>query len=500
MKKRILSLLLCALLTAQTLIACSETSAGETEDTQPEASIPETAVPVEEETAPLTDYELRQLIPDDLPDKTFDGAEFRVLTSDNKYGSKAYEIVAEDLNGDACNDAVYNRNIEIEERFEVEITCGVADAPQDALNVFVPAGTDDYHIVGFHNYLSYVAFGNKSLYNWNLVTNVNLDKPWHNKLANDAATLNGTLYGVCSDLAITSMTYTYAIFFNVDKIPDYGYNADQLYDLVRSGDWTIDKMIEITNTMYEDTNGNGERDLSDNYGFGYEITNPADVWLSAFDQPLVRIVDGTEVEIAVMSEKTVSAFEKLLDWHYNGEGFRIFPTQYDEETYFLSGQIKMAPLRFYAAYNTLRNMNDTYSILPYPKWDTDQQRYFTNADDKFTTFGFPITSYVNMEFVGTVFEALCAGSYKKVYPAYYDTALKGKYSSDPQTVEMIDLIMTGRNFDFSFQWGNIFQSLPYLVRNGLDYNRNNITSEYQKIERAIQSGVKRRLIPLYRGD
>ena len=45
--------------------------------------------------------------------------------------------------------------------------------------------------------------------------------------------LAGFMTGICSDLAITSMTYTYAIFFNVDKIPDYGYNADQLYDLVR---------------------------------------------------------------------------------------------------------------------------------------------------------------------------------------------------------------------------------------------------------------------------
>lgn len=488
---------------SQTLISCGETNSKETQktqetqDTQPQQDTSETTAPAEEETAPPTDYELRQLVPDDLPEQSFNGAEFRVLTSDNKYGSKAYEITAEELNGDACNDSVYNRNLAIEERFDVEIICGVADAPQTEVNVFVTAGTNDYHIVGFHNYLTYAPITSKSLYNWRLVPYVNLEKPWHNQLANDAATINDTLYAICSDLSITSMTYTYAFFFNADKILDFGYTPDQLYDMVRTGEWTIDKVIEITNQMYEDTNGNGERDISDNYGFGYEITNPADVWLAAFDQPLVRIVDGTQVEITFMTDKTVSIFEKLLDWHYNGEGFCIYPQQYDEETYFLSGNLMMAPLRFYAAYNTLRNMDDTYSILPYPKWNEEQEKYYTNADDKFTSFGFPVTSYEEREFVGIIYEALCAGSYKTVYPEYYDTALKGKYSSDPQTVEMIDLIMTGRNFDFSFQWGNVFMNLPYLIRNGLDYNQNNIASEYKKNERAVQSGLKRKLLPLY---
>jgi len=500
MKKRILTLMLASLLLSQTLIACSETGSGDTPET---GGAQQAGDAVTDVTDPenLSDYDRRQLIPDDLPDISFGGNDFRVLVPNNSgYSSMAsgsYEIVAEELNGDACNDAVYNRNIDISERFDVNITCETTDNPHSEISTFVTAGTTDYHIVGFYNYLAYTPIGAKALYNWNLVPNVNLDKPWHNKLANDAATINNTLYAICSDLSISSMTYTYAFFFNATDIANYGYTPDSLYDLVKTGEWTIDTVIRMADEMYEDTNGDGERDINDHYGFGYEITNPADVWLTAFDQPLCRITEDNQIEVTFMTDKTISIYDKLYDWHFNSTGHYSYPNQYDEEKYFLSGNIVMAPLRFYTAYNTLREMEDVYSILPYPKWDTEQVNYYTNADDKFTAFGFPLTSFGEAEFVGTIFEALCAESYKKVYPEYYDTALKGKYSSDPHTAEMIDLIMSGRNFDFSFQWGSTFQELPYFLRKQLENKKTSIASDYKKVQKAMGKNVKKKILPLY---
>jgi len=158
----------------------------------------------------------------------------------------------------------------------------------------------------------------------------------------------------------------------------------------------------------------------------------------------------------------------------------------------------MAPLRFYAAYTTLPQMDAEYSILPFPKWDTAQDRYYTNADDKFTAFVIPTTAYKNLDFIGTIYEALCAESYKKVYPVYYDEALKGRYSAEPETAEMIDLVMTGRNFDFSFQFGqSYFMNLPYLMREMLYNSKNNLASEYRKISKTLPKTLARELYPLY---
>ncbi|MBR4959464.1 MAG: hypothetical protein IKY52_01050 [Clostridia bacterium] len=370
--------------------------------------------------------------------------------------------------------------------------------PATVCNNAVIAGTDDYDIVGFYNYTAYKLINAKSLLNWMEIPHVNLDKPWHNSLSNSNATINNTLYAICSDLAITSMTYTYAIYFNQRILLDQGYAAEDMYNMVRDGSWTIDKMTEIVETMYVDTNGDGKADTGDNFGFGYAMINPTDVWEAAFDLQLSSITEDNQIEVNFMSDKTMSVLEKLVAFHYENPGYIKLPTQYDEETYFLNGQLAMAPLRFAAAYSDLREMDDAYSMLPWPKWDENQNAYYTNADDKFTAFGVPLTAFGHAEFVGTIFEALCAESYKKVYPAYYDIALKGRYSTDAGTAEMVDLIMAGRNFDFSFQFGEShFQRLPYLIRDLVASKSTNLASKWDSVEKKMWTAIEKELLPLY---
>ena len=335
--------------------------------------------------------------------------------------------------------------------------------------------------------------------NWIESPYQDLTQPWHNKLANDGATVNNILYAICSDLSITSMTYTYAIFANVDMLADYSYSAEDMYNLVREGKWTLDRFIEITDKMYSDKNGNGEREITDIYGYGYYINNPTDVWFTAFGEKVCEF-DGTEVILTYMSEKTVSIYEKLLDWHYNHPGFCIYPEMYDEEKFFHDQRLVMSSLRFAAAYSTLRDMEAVYTILPIPMWDEEQEGYYTNADDKFTVFGLPLTSESNLDFVSIIFEALCAESYKKVYPAYYEQALKGRYSSDPTTAEMVDLIMEGRAFEFTFQFGGdgAFSGLCYLIRNMLIEQNTAFASKYKSMEKAIKMNIPRLLGKAYK--
>ena len=500
MNKKILAALLAALMLAPTFTACSEstTNSDSTAETTADASAPSAeAETVPEETEP---EDPRAAISDDLPDIKFDGQNFRVLTTEGGaiYGfDYSTEIIAEELNGDACNDAVYNRNLNVETRFDTKITCQMNTSPSTYIKTLVQSGTDEYDIVGMYDFLAYNALNAGAVLNWLEVPHVNLEKPWHNQLANDGATINNRLYAICSDLAVTSMLYTHAFFFNGNLIAQYGYTADDMYTLVKEGKWTIDKAIEITSPMYVDVDGNGTREATDTYGFAYSIWNAADVWLAAFDQTVCKTSDKG-IEMTFMNDKTVSIVEKLCAWHYDSGCFFNYPNIYEEETRMRDGTLVFAPIRFKAAFDALRDMEDPYCIIPYPKWDEAQEQYLTNADDKFTVFTVPLTAVNNAEFLGIVYEALCAESFKTVYPTYYDTALKGKYSSDPTTAEMIDLVMSGRNFDFSFQFAeNAFQQVSYFVRQCLQSNDINIASRYAKIEKALKKTLEKNLYPIY---
>ena len=435
----------------------------------------------------------RQMMADNLPEKDWAGEEFRIICSE-EYGFNE-EFWVEEQNGDQCNDAVYERNEKIESRFNTKISI----LPQgtnrsdtvDFFKTIVLAGDDAAELCAYVDYLAYTPVGAGICMDWTDIPYVNLEQPWHNKLANDGATINGKLFTICSDLSVSSMTYTYAIFFNTRLVANYDMDANYLYDLVRSGEWTIDKFIELTKDVYQDNNGDGKKDAEDTYGFGYQITNPGDVWLTAFDQPLTEVGDDGMLSVTFMTDKTDAALTKMRDYQENSQGFFTYEVQYDEEIYFANGTLVFAPLRFDAAFDALRDMQDTYSILPFPKWDTAQEYYYTNADDKFQVFSVPQT-VSDTEFVGMIYEALCAESYRNVYPTFYDVALKGKYSSDENTAEMIDLIMSGRKFDVSFQFGEQhFARLPYLFRDLLKAPSTALASKWTTVEKQINKKLEK---------
>ncbi len=495
MKKRTLCVLL-AMLMAVSAVSCSNSEANKdtSESTPTSSGTTETEAETIDEST-LTDREKRALVSDDLPaSMDYGGDSFRVMVPTERL----YEIVSEELTADNCNDAVYNRDLDIETRFNIKIEATEDSEPWSQLKTIATAGTNDYELVTIYDYLAYVPITSNSVLNWTEIPNVNLDKPWHNQLANENSTINDRLYAICSDLSITSMTYTHAFFFNVDMMENYGYKTTDLYDMVKEGKWTFDTFSTMVADMYEDKNGNGKKDTLDIYGFGYYIENAADVWLAAFDQPIIDTSDGN-INLVFMCDKTVSILDKLSDFHTNNAGYIQYTgAAKDEETKFLNGNLVMAPLRFYAAFNSLREMDSTYSLLPYPKWDENQEDYYTNADDKFSVFCVPIPAYSNQEFVGMIYEALCAESYKNVYPEYYDVALKGKYSSDEDMAEIVDIIMSGRNFDFSFQFGEtVFGRLPYLIRDMLLDGDTNLASKYKTKEKAITKLIDKQLYPAY---
>jgi len=117
MKKRVLSALLAVLLLSSCGAPSANPGADGTDsvtDTTAAESV-ETTAPVE--TEPPTEMEKRASVKANLPDVKFDGAEFRIST---KSGT-LYEINAEELNGEARNDAVFERNRLVEEQFDVTI-------------------------------------------------------------------------------------------------------------------------------------------------------------------------------------------------------------------------------------------------------------------------------------------------------------------------------------------------------------------------------------------
>ena len=132
---------------------------------------------------------------------------------------------------------------------------------------------------------------------------------------------------------------------------------------------------------------------------------------------------------------------------YNNED--IMKTMVNDQTMFTTWML--------TGINYLRDMKDDFGIIPMPKLDETQKEYNAFCHDGSSSFSIPITEN-SPNMVAAFLEAMCAETYRTVTPAYFETALKGKYSRDSETSQMLDLIVSGIYLDIAYIYGDNLQS------------------------------------------
>jgi hypothetical protein len=96
------------------------------------------------------------------------------------------------------------------------------------------------------------------------------------------------------------------------------------------------------------------------------------------------------------------------------------------------------------------NYKVDYGIVPYPKLDETQEQYYAGYTDRY--FVIPNTCS-DTAYVGTILESMSAEGYRQVTPAYFEVALKNRYTKDQISKEMVDLIKQSMILDFAYVYG-----------------------------------------------
>ena len=93
----------------------------------------------------------------------------------------------------------------------------------------------------------------------------------------------------------------------------------------------------------------------------------------------------------------------------------------------------------------LRDMKDDFGVVPFPKYDETQERYYTRVIDGWLHV-VPSTS-ADPEFTSAIMEALASETAKNVFPEYYNKLLTQKILRDEESIEMMELIRANRVMD-----------------------------------------------------
>ncbi len=487
MKKRV-SILLVGLLLAGFLCACSGN------EPAPETSAPVTSAPVE--TTPETTAD-RAHTPDNLPELDLKGAT-TVIHSRGDVEALS-EIYSEELNGEAVNDAIFQRNGKIEERLNVSLKCFAGEGWENydnsvaAIRSSIMAGDGAYDVVaGWSSRIPALSLEGVFL-DLNGVKYLDLKQNWWSESAVRELQIGNKLYFVTGDIARTMLSSLCVYVFNQKVAEDN--HVENLYDVVKAHRWTLDYVYNLTSGLYNDLNGNSEKDLvGDYWGLVTSCINDADAYMQgALVSMMTRDKKGYPV-LSVNEKHLAELVSKVykLDWENPG-CYAIPNAETNIKDTIAQDKALLASTRVTAIVSSLADMESDYGILPYPMLDESQKSYGTRVQDALSLWCIPIDAK-DPDKSAAVMEALAAESWRTVTPAYFDIALKSRYSRDPETSEMMDLVKDSVLINFESLYNRAIGQPWFVLRNLMPQKDSNFASYWatnkQQIANTLENAIK----------
>ena len=482
MNKKLLALLLAALMILPAFASCSNSGSNPENTTQtPAAESPDPSA-AEAETEPAEDVNSRLAEKDDLPEADFGGRDFIVLGSDEE-GFGVY-IYTEEMNGEGVNDAVYTRNLTVEERFNAKtVYSGVASYGTCASQITSAVASGDSESFDLVQYHVVSSSGNamKGEYlNWYDIPHVDFTRSWWSRSNIDDLTIAGRCYLAIGDFALSSVGRSYVMLYDKDEAKNY--QLEPFYTVVKEGRWTIDALRNVCSVVYTYANGNGKEDEGDYFGLGTDSYSNLNTYLWACDNQIFSRDDTGELEFRYYSEHLVDVYDAC--WNLINQTPGVYKKGEHKAGMKLFAQNGTLTCNAYldGTISFLADFEHEYGVIPYPKLNEAQAEYKTMVDGNHEAMSV-IIAEPELEFVGIMCEALCAESYKQVMPAYFDVCLKQRYAQSPEDAEMMDLCVNARVFDLGYVYDN-WKGVSFYFQDLLvDANHPDITSFYKKREK-----------------
>lgn len=439
---RVLALVLALLMVGATLIACAD---DETPDNPDQPNTPNNP---DDPDKGQDEEEDPYNVADSLKDVSYDGAEFTILYFSESYLDTFY---IPDRTGDLIDNAVYNALSSTEERFDVTIEAIKAASDTEysyiaLVKTQIQSGLTDFDIANVHDVLGANLSLEGALVNILDVEQFDFEKPWWSTNTINSLTFMDQLYLISSSMSYNSMNSSQVTIFNKQMLDDRGVAYP--YQKVLDMDWYMDDLLTAAEDFYEDTNGNG-KDEEDVYG----LLIPSQMY-AQFESFGINLIekneDGDELILNANDSRAYDLVEVMYDALCDSEyGYSI---ERDTcKTMFQASQSAFIMVNLDTVLTTLREATFSYGIVPYPMLDDAQENYYSGYTDRFMII--PNTCD-DLDYVGTIVESMSAEGYRQVTPAYYETALKGRYTRDDESIQMLEIIRDSRVIDFAYIFSN----------------------------------------------
>ncbi|MGI6166589.1 MAG: hypothetical protein ACOYIA_00405 [Eubacteriales bacterium] len=398
-----------------------------------QADTEETTVLPELDVQDLGEYEFKVLWPEQHPDGHF----------------MHNEIAVEFDSGDVIDSAVFQRNLAVEEKYNVNIVSVLQWCSTVSKTI------KNEHLAGEKNYDAFCS-------PIAMVTSIALegicadyyDMPyykeeyvwWDYDIMEDFSIGKAKYFGT-GDIIISDNFYPYCVFANLDMYEDFGF-SENLYDLVRNKKWTVDKLMELCKNVPSSTDNTWN--YEDRYGILVNQST-AKALFYAFGKNVVILDDKGYPQWVMTPEYTQDALDKIIELFHSGNiaystdddighnmpglshaqtALKMFN---NNQALFYAEELIVSERLKYA------NTNLTFAVLPMPLYDESQSEYCCVLNDAVVVC---VPASQDLERSSLILSAMGRESVNTLTPAFYENVLTYRYMTDSDSVETLSLILS----------------------------------------------------------
>ncbi|MBE6670625.1 MAG: extracellular solute-binding protein [Ruminococcaceae bacterium] len=426
----------------------------------------------------------------------YDGYEFTFICQPYLDGTGAYSVnylVSDGETGNHILDAVYRRNSDLTRKYNVTFNqMKVKDLITTVRSQVMGGSTEFDAIIGTAKDLATLARENLLL-DLNSVDRFDMTKSyWDGNAANDLK-IGNKLYFTNCDLNVQELAFV--VYFNKQLIKDKELKSP--YEYMEEGQWTIDNWSNLVQSISDDVNGDGSMTETDRYGTIYEFHNGRMFLYGSGVRATTNDATGKPVVTLFETNKAVNVIEKCKDVFASSSSWCIndmsgeshgYPDKWD---YMRSLFCQDLYLFHYEGTNIIHqfaDMESEFGIVPFPKYDENQEKYTSMYPLYCAMFAMPNTlEGEELERAANIIEDMNYLSSLDLKGCWYDKLLKRRYTQDTESEANLELIKNGRVYDVGLYYD--FGGLRLKLID-LDVRSQSLNTNYKRIQKAIEADIK----------
>ena len=397
------------------------------------------------------------------------GEDFTILNTINEWAFYS-DIIFENMTGEVLDDAIYTRTRMLEEKFNVnikEVPAQVVSEVSTKLRNSVLAAEDIYDVSFCPISDSGQLISQNMLYDLNGLSGLNLGENWWNQSIMENITIGSSksVYFAFSDIHIFALQCALNLYINEKMIENLG--LEKPYGIVKSGKWTYDRFYEYMKAGAQ-LNGDESFKWSDSgnavYGYTSFLTGTKAL-LTGSGEILVENGGGMP-RLTVGGERFYNVCDKIAEMLSRSsaggyESANNYHTPYHFEAMFENNRAFMMGGELKAA-NSIRAMETAFGILPIPKYDETQTRYWSYVNPIAPALMIPVTNN-RVERAAVIIDAMAYLSTKDVMPVFFDVNVSQKQLRNEESIEMLQIIRDTLVLEMGLAYGWTTQMSEAIV-------------------------------------